>query len=50
MLIIKVNHPFLYSSMKKNHKDLADFLTQKNGFENQNFAKFDLQYQIKSNT
>ena len=29
MLIIKVNCPFLYSSMKKNHKDWADFWHRK---------------------
>ena len=44
---MKVNCPFLYSSMKRNRKDSADF---ENDFENPNFATFDLQYQIKSNT
>ena len=29
MLIIKVDPPFLYSSMKKNHKDSADFWHRK---------------------
>ena len=43
MSIIKVNLPFLYSSMKNNHKDSADF-------EVQNCATFDLQYKIEPNT
>ena len=35
---------------KKIRKDSADFWYKKNSFENQNFAIFDLQYQIKPNT
>ena len=45
MSIVKVDLPFLYSSMKKKIKIRLIF-----DFINQNCAIFDLQYQIKPNT
>ena len=43
MLIVKVGLLFLYSTMKKKSERLRKILTQKNYFENQNSAVFDLQ-------
>ena len=50
MIIIKVNPPFLYSSMKKKLVKIWLIFDAENVFANQNFAVFDLQYQIKPNT
>ena len=50
MVIIKVNLSFLYASMKEKILKIQLIFDIENGFENQNFAIFDLQYQIKPNT
>ena len=50
MSIVKVNLPFLYSSMKKKFIKIQLIFDIDNAFENQNFDIFDLQYQIKPNT
>ena len=42
MPVIKVGLPFLCYSMKKKSEGFRQFLTDKNDFENQNCATFDL--------
>ena len=51
MVFIKVYLPFLYSSMNLFFcKDSADFRHRKMALKIQNFAIFDIQYQIKPST